>query len=66
MVADSSNRPSWGSRILHAVGVVAEVGSGMAAVRDLSRVSDYLLPDDLFCVRLETRIQTVADEQSST
>jgi hypothetical protein len=53
MVADFGNRPSGNSRILYAVGVVAEVGSGMAAVRGFSRVSDYLLPYDLFCIRLE-------------
>jgi len=53
MVADFSNRPSRGSRIPYAVGVVAEVGSRMVAVRGFSRVSDYLFPDDLFCIRME-------------
>ena len=53
MVAGSGNRSSGSSCVFYAVGVVAEVGSGMAAVRDLSRVSDYLLSDNLLRIRLE-------------
>ncbi len=53
MAADLGNWPSRSSRIVHALGVVAEVGSGMATVRDFIRVFDCLLPDAVCSVRVE-------------
>jgi hypothetical protein len=53
MVADLGNWPSRSSCIFHALGVVAEVGPGMATVRDFGRVSGCLLPDVVRGIRLE-------------
>ena len=53
MVADVGNWPSWSSCVLHALAVVAEVGSGMATFRDFDRLSDCLLSGDLPGFRLE-------------
>jgi len=53
MAADSGDWPSRSSRIFHALGVVAEIESGMATVRDLGRVFDGVLPDAVRRVRLE-------------
>jgi hypothetical protein len=53
MAADPGNWPSRSSRIFNALGVVAEIGSGVATVRDFGRVSDCLLPDAVRGIRLE-------------
>jgi hypothetical protein len=59
MAADPGSWPSRSSRIVNALGVVAEIGSGMATVRDFGRVSDCLLPDAVRGIRLEIGFQVV-------